>query len=108
MQAKFLLGGNQTDPLKRQLNEILSGIGFGDGKHAQKAGNLAGNAFQVTFTQANQNVTIFHKLGHTPTTIFPTHPSDKAGASIHIISKNNKSVTLGCNVAGASFTIYVE
>jgi hypothetical protein len=107
MEAKLLTGNELTDPHKRQFKEVLSNMGFG-GQSGQKAGNFSGNRIQVTFGSANVGQSISHGLKRVPTTCFPLMPSDKAGAVLQLVGKDASSITLSCNVAGATFTLYVE
>ena len=107
-EAKQLFGSDTTDNDKRQFKELLTKLGFGSGTSGAHAGNFGGNCLNVTFSSANANQAVAHGLGRTPVFCFPLLPPNKAGAVLQYIGKDSSSITLACNVAGTSFTIYVE
>lgn len=107
MEAKQVFGNDVTDTAKKQFIEILKYFGFGSGTVGKKAGNMAGNIVKATFSSTSSQ-TVPHGLGHVPTICFPVLPVDKAGAVLQLVGKDSTSLTLACNVAGATFILYVE
>lgn len=109
MKARDLLGSKIDSPLHRQLQELGSNIGFGDGSPGKRAGNHAGNVVSYqSNAQAGTKDAIPHKLGRVPDHFFPTLPGDQPGAAVQFLGADSENVYVSCNVPGTNFKFYVE
>lgn len=105
-QAQNMQGDDILTQGGQQREEIRERVGFGTGESGKKSGNHAGVTLDVTFDVSPKAIP--HGTGRTPQFAWPMRPGSLPGAVLQWISADDTNVTLGCNVVGAAFKIYVE